>query len=118
MRRLALSALAIALFSGACGLLPKATPHPGIACEQLYSETDCMAMIELAATHLGMSPDGIVAIAIGPEPSRPPGSTPGAAAPIRLRLRLMDGSSLEATICGGVSREPICEAQPRSVAPE
>jgi hypothetical protein len=116
-RRLA-SALAIAFISSACGLLPKATPSPGVACEQLYSESDCIAMIELATAHLRMSPGDIVAIAIAPEPSPPPGSAPGAASPIRLRLKLMDGSSLEANICGGVSREPVCDAQPRSIAPE
>jgi hypothetical protein len=112
------SALAIALISSACGLLPRATPHPGVACEQVYSETDCIAMVELAATHLGMGPDDIVAIAIAPAPSPPPGSTPGAAAPIRIRLKLLDGSTLEGTICGGVSREPICDAQPRGIPPE
>jgi hypothetical protein len=113
-RRLAPFALPIALLASACALLPKGTPDPGVPCEQLYSKDECLAMVELATTHLGKSPDDVVAIAITPNPTGPPGSTSGAAPPIRLRLTLKDGSTIETLICGGVSMEPVCSAQPRA----
>jgi hypothetical protein len=102
------------LLASACGLLPKAAPDPGVPCEQLYSENDCLAMVDLVTRLLRMSPDDVVAIAIAPNPTGPPGSTSGAAAPIRLRLTLKDGSTREANICGGVSMEEVCSAKPRA----
>ena len=113
-RRSALFALFVALLVGACALLPRSTPTPGVPCEQLYSEDDCLAMVELATIHLGKSPDDVVAIAITPNPTEPPGSTSGAAPPMRLRLTLKDGANIETLICGGVSMEPVCSAQPRA----
>ena len=71
-------------------------------------------MVELATTHLGKSPDDVVAVAITPNAPGPPGSTSGAAPPIRLRLTLKDGVAIETLICGGVSMEPVCSAQPRT----
>ena len=117
-RRLAAFALPIALLASACALLPKGTPNPGVPCEQLYSNDECLAMVELATTHLGKSPDDVVAVAIAPNPTGPPGSTLGAAPPIRIRMTLKDGTTVETPICGGVSREQVCSAQPRSVSPE
>jgi hypothetical protein len=113
-RRLAAVALLIALLGSACGLLPKATPNPGVPCEQLYGKSECVAIVKLATTLLRMSPDDIVAINIAPNPTLAPGDAHGAAPPIRLRLTLKDGSILEANVCGGVSREPICSVQPRA----
>jgi hypothetical protein len=112
--RLAPSALSIALLTSACALLPRATPNPGVPCEQLYSNAECDAIVELATGLLKMSPDDIVAINIAPNPTLAPGEAHGAAPPIRLRLSLKDGSIPEANVCGGVSREPICSAQPRA----
>ncbi len=71
----------------------------------------------MAAAHTGTSPADVVAVAIAPNPAPPPGSTSGAAPPIRIRLTLKDGATVETPICGGVSREPLCSAQPRSVGP-
>lgn len=103
-----------ALVASGCGLLPKATPDPGVPCAQLYSRDDCRAMVELASTRLGMDPENVEAIAITPNPTAPPGSTSGAAPPIRLRLTLRNGSTIETTVCGGVSTEPVCSAEPRA----
>ena len=114
MTRLAPWALSIALLTSACALLPRATPNPGVPCEQLYSKSECDAIVQLATTLLKMSPDDIVAVNIAPNPTLGPGEAHGAAPPIRLRLTLKDGSILEANVCGGVSREPICSAQPRA----
>jgi hypothetical protein len=108
--------LVIALLTSACGLLPKATPDPGVPCDELYSEVDCRAMVDLSTTRRGISPEDVEAIAIAPNPTGPPGSTSGAP-PIRLRLALRDGSTVEATICGGVSREAVCSAEPRASTP-
>ena len=71
-------------------------------------------MVELATTRLGMGAEDVEAIAIAPNPTGPPGSVSGAAPPIRLRLTLRDDTTIEATICGGVSMEPVCSAEPRA----
>jgi hypothetical protein len=70
-------------------------------------------MVDLWARQTGNDQDDVVAFNIAPEPSPPPGTTKDAASPIRLRVTLKDASIDEAAICGGVSREPVCSAQPR-----
>jgi hypothetical protein len=112
--RLAPWVFSVALLTGACAFLPKATPNPGVPCEELYSQDECDAILELATKLLKMNPDEIAAMNIAPNPTLGPGEAHGAAPPIRLRLKLKDGSILEANVCGGVSREPICSAQPRA----
>ena len=114
MKRLLALALAQAFIGSACGLLPKATPNPGVPCEQVYDEGTCVALRDLATTQVRKQSGEIIALAILPEPSPPAGSTSGAATPIRVRLTMKDGSSKEAALCGGVSMEPVCSAQPRA----
>lgn len=106
-------ALAIALAACACGLMPKATPNPGVPCQQVYTHDECLAIVALATKNLGKGADTVVAVNIAPEPTTPGGAR-GAATTIRLRLRLKDGSIVETNVCGGVSMESACSARPRA----
>jgi len=109
-----MAAIAITSITSGCGLLPKATPNPGVPCDQVYNEQTCVELTALLATALRMEPAEIVALAILPEPSPPPGTTLGGAIPIRVRYSLKDGSSHEAALCGGASMESVCSARPRA----
>jgi hypothetical protein len=106
--------IALAVLASGCGLLPKATPDPGVPCEQVYDPSTCVDLMALATAKLRLEAGEIVALTILPEPSPPPGTTLGGAIPIRVRYQLKDGSSHEAALCGGASMEPVCSARPRA----
>jgi hypothetical protein len=112
--RLVPFAFAVAFLASACALLPKATPNPGVPCEQLYSEDDCQALVALATRSIDLSDDDVVGVNIAPNPTGAPDSAQGAAPPIRLRLTMKDGATREFSVCGGVSMEPVCSVQPRA----
>jgi hypothetical protein len=113
-RQIASLAIAFVVLASACGFMPRATPNPGVPCEQVYSEGECHAMLDLWADLANHDRSDIQAVAILPNPTGPPGSTSGSAPPIRLRLTFKDGSTKETTVCGGVSMEPVCSAKPRA----
>jgi hypothetical protein len=107
-----------ALVVGACSFLPAGQHDPPKLCNQEYSEDQCLAMVDVAAAEVGKNRSDVVAIAIVPDPP-PEGAVLGGAWPIHVRIALKDGSTHDTRMCGGVSIDPACKAepnlQPRSV---
>jgi hypothetical protein len=114
IRRIVVATVA-GLLVGGCALLP-AFDSQGPAdlpkpCAAVYSVARCQAMTDVAAAEAGKNRDDVTAVAIVPDPP-PVGVTLGAAWPIRVRIALTDGSVHETRICGGVSIDPACSAEP------
>jgi hypothetical protein len=116
-RRLARLFAPVVLVASACSLLPVVQGQPK-PCIQEYGQDQCLAMVDVAAAEVGKNRGDVAAIAIVPDPP-PEGAVLGGAWPIRVRIALKDGSTHETRMCGGVSIDPACTAephlQPRSV---
>lgn len=100
-----------ALVMGACSFLPAVHQDPPKPCNQEYSVGQCLAMVDVAAAEVGRNRGDVAAIAIVPDPP-PEGATLGGAWPIHVRIALKDGSTHESRMCGGVSIDPACKAEP------
>ncbi len=111
---------AAAAASGTAGVTPSeaATPSEGTPCETHYSAERCLAIAEAAAESLGLSPARVASIAIVPDPNSRivDGQRTvviyGGATPIYVEVRLIDGSTMPTSLCGGVPGGAACTDDP------
>jgi hypothetical protein len=111
MRRVAGIAAAIGALACACSFLPAIQRDTPRACSELYGEDQCLAMVDVAAAEVAQNRGDVAAIAIVPDPP-PEGVTLGGAWPVLVRIAMKDGSVHETRMCGGVSIDPACSAEP------
>ena len=108
----------LSLAASACSMLSAIQQDAPTPCDQLFSHDQCLAMIDVAAAEVSKNRGDVAAVAIVPDPP-PEGMTLGGAWPITVRIALKDGSTHDSRMCGGVSIDPACKAephlQPRSV---
>jgi hypothetical protein len=96
---------------------PGPTPRP---CEQLYSVRRCLAMADEATAFSEKTRDDVDSVVILPDPTPEIGpdgevilQTLGGAAPIRVRLLMRDGTTLDAQMCTGIPSGPACADEPQ-----
>lgn len=95
-----------------------ATSSDGTRCEVHYSAERCLAIAEVAAERLGLSPARVVSIAIVPDPNSTivDGQRTvviyGGATPIYIEVTLIDGSTMPTSLCGGIPDGPACTDDP------
>ncbi len=111
---LVLVLLAVAACSGAGGRPPEPTP-----CEAAFSAARCSNMTDYAARKLGTARDGIVAIAVLPDPTPEVRDgvtilrTTSGAAPVEVIVTLRDGTAHEVSMdCFGLPALQ-CQDEPR-----
>lgn len=81
-----------------------ARPRP---CVEVYSRSRCLAMVDQAAAEISKTRADVTIATIIPDPP-PEGATLGGAHPIRLRITLVDGSTHDARMCGGLAMGAAC----------
>lgn len=115
MRRLVAWWLVIAWLVAGCGLIAEATPEPPRPCGEMYGARRCLAMTDAAASEVGRTRDDVTAVVIVPYPPPRDGilETLGGARPIKVRLTFTDGSTIDASMCGGAPSGPACMDEPR-----
>ena len=109
--RVAVCVAILAVLHSACSLIPVIQQDAPTPCDQMFSERQCLAMADVAAAEISRNRGDVAAIAIVPDPP-PEGATLGGAWPIHVRIALKDGSTHDAHMCGGVSIDPACSADP------
>lgn len=83
-------------------------PRP---CVEVYSQPRCLAMVDQAAAEISKTRADVTEATIIPDPP-PEGATLGGAWHLRLRITLADGSTHDATMCGGLPMGAACEDDP------
>jgi len=99
------------LVGGGCAFLPD-LPQAPTACVEVYSRNQCLAMTDVAAAEASKNRGDVVGIVVVPDPP-PEGATLGGAWPIHVRVAFMDGTVHDARLCGGISIDPACSADPQ-----
>ena len=109
-RRAAFPALLlVTLATLGCDVLQ--APDLPIPCEQEFSDAHCLAIVDTVGVKLDLTRADIVAVAILPSESK--GMTLGGAAPVSVRVTLVDGSTQDVPIgCGGLAMAPACSDDP------
>jgi hypothetical protein len=99
----------IVLLVAGCSAPADAAPSPE-PCADVYGTQRCLAMTDEAASRIGRTRDDVSATEIVPDLPPPDGilQTVGGARSITVRLRLADGSTTEARMCGGIPSGPAC----------
>lgn len=110
MRRAAALVLIGSLIASGCSMLE--TIHEEAAerpqpCVEVYSRSRCLAMVDQAAAEISKTRADVTNATIIPDPP-PEGTTLGGAWPILLRITLVDGSSHDARMCGGLAMGAAC----------
>lgn len=86
-------------------------PDLPIPCVQEFSDAHCLAIVDTVGVKLDLTRADIVAVAILPSESK--GMTLGGAAPVSVRVTLVDGSTRDVSIgCGGLAMAPACSDDP------
>lgn len=109
MRRLAALA-SIAVLVSACSMIPDVAQLPQ-ACIDVYSANQCVAITDVAAAEVSKNRGDVVGIVIVPD-APPDGATLGGAWPIHVRAAFRDGTTHDVRMCGGLSLDPACSADP------
>jgi hypothetical protein len=121
MRRAGAAVLLAALAVTGCDALAGmiATPQKGPEpCGERFNAVRCLAMVDTAAMQLHKTREDIVSIDIVPDPTPEVRDgvtilqTRGGAAPIVLLVTLRDGSTHQASMCGGIPSGPACSDDP------
>ncbi|HET7168894.1 MAG TPA: hypothetical protein VFI69_06790 [Candidatus Limnocylindrales bacterium] len=117
--------LAAALVLTGCealaGALPNAPPEPQ-PCARIYNAAQCTAITDAAALQLGTTREDVVSVEVVPDPTPEVRDgvtvlqTLGGAPRMNLLVTLAAGTVHQVSMCGGVSMEPQCVADPHLIA--
>jgi hypothetical protein len=125
MRRAAAVVLASALILTGCDAITGAFPAPAPTpqpCGQVYNEVRCLAITDTAAAQLKTTREDVVSIHVIPDPTPEVRDgvtilhTLGGAARMNFLVTLADGTTHQASMCGGVDMSPPCVDNPHLTA--